>query len=349
MVQDNLLENVSILSTGSFLPPWEIDNETLWQYYYTDEKESAWIHKKTGIKSRRMGFDLENNVMRDGYFDLDLAENAANLALKKANLSAKDLDLIVYTGCTSEFLYFPDSACALHERLGASMKCAAYSLPSGCGGLGYAIKSVESQIKGKGVDTALIVATNTPSSFMNVKDTKSIENNWLNAAIFGDGASSIILSKNIHQRTIIKSWWGCTFKNDPMKYPAGGSKNPTKIDNIYGHTYQMDGRMVFQEAPIHLINGIDKVLEDSGYSIKDVKYFLMHQANLLVLRSVQKKLKLKEEKILINLDRYGNTAAASIGILLDEAINDNLFKPDDLILISAIGAGWHLSSFLVKW
>lgn len=336
-----------VAGTGSFVPPFCVTNEYFCQFY--PGKGPKWLEERTGIKERRHGFDYENNHMREGFFDEDLAEKAAKLALEDAGVNPEELDLIVRVTCTAEHLYFPDPGCALHSRLGASPDCAAYTIIGGCGGLIYALKSVDAQIRGNAVKSALIVATNTPSSFAWL-DNNWIERNWLNLAIFGDGASAIVLQQSgENDFGILAGYFGASHKRDPMFYPAGGSRRPTRPDNIHEHYYKMDTRAVLTLAGPHLLYSMKKLMERYPFTLNQVNWFLFHQANLRILERLSQEMEVPLGKFLVNVDRYGNTAAASIGILLDEGVKSGVVKDGDLLLLGGVGAGWQYGAMLVRW
>lgn len=337
-----------IIGTGSYVPPDSINNETLCNYY--PGKGPKWIEDKIGVKERRFGFNFEANRMNEGFFDDDLAEKAAREALDMASTPISDIDLIVRITCTPEFLFFPDSACVLHRRLGANRDCAAFTIPSGCGGLVYALKNIEGQIRGNSIEKVLVVASNTPSSFMDVEDSENVEQNWLNAAVFGDGASALILEGNGDGGSgILASYWGAWNEHDPMLYPAGGSRNPTRSENVKEHWYKMNARDVVVYAPEHLMHSVREVLKNYPVDLEEINWFLFHQANLRILQKISRDFEIPIEKILINVDRYGNTSAASIGILLDEGVRKGLIKEGDLLLLVGVGAGWQFGSILLRW
>lgn len=336
-----------IAGTGSFVPPFRVTNEYLCRFY--PGKGSQWVEERTGIKERRHGFDYEEKRMREGFFDDDLAEKAARLALEDAKINSKELDLIIRVTCTAEYLYFPDPACTLHGRLEASPDCPAYTVIGGCGGLVYALKSVDAQIRGNAVKNALVVATNTPSSFIWL-DKKALERDWLNIAIFGDGASAIVLQRSeSNESGILASYLGASPKHDPMFYPAGGSRHPTRHENVYDHWYKMDTKAVLTLAGPHLLYSIRKLMECYPFQLNQINWFLFHQANLRILERLSKEMEVPMEKFLVNVDRYGNTSAASIGILLDEGVKNDTIKAGDLLLLGGVGAGWQYGAVLVRW
>lgn len=270
--------------------------------------------------------------------------------MQKARMAPADLDTIIRVTCTPEYLFFPDPACVLHHRLGAGRDCTAYTIPAGCGGLLYALQAASVQIRSGAIRTALLVASNTPSSYMNPSDPEHVQRNWLNAAIFGDGASAVLLeASEERQGQILAVYCGAWHENDPVLYPAGGSRHPTEHSNVYEHYFQLDGRGVATHAPQYFNYAIQKLAERHPFSLKNVQWFLFHQANLRVVQKIADDLGIPRKKLLTNCAHYGNTSAASIGILLDEGIDAQKFKKNDKLLLVAIGAGWQYGAALVQW
>ncbi len=337
-----------IIGTGSYVPPFTVDNDTLCKYY--PGKGTKWIEDKIGIKERRFGFDFTANKTREGCFDNDLAEKAARAALDMACISTAELELIVRITCTPEFLFFPDPACVLHSRLGASYDCAAFTIYSGCGGLVYALKNIDGQLRGNSSRKALVVASNSSSSFCDIRDRDAVNRNWLNAAIFGDGASALVLDgSSTNGKGILASYWGAWHEHDPMFYPAGGSRNPTRPGNVKDHWYKMNAKKVVEYAPKHLMHSVQEILKRYPVQLDEINWFLFHQANLRILERISEQYSIPIEKILVNVDKYGNTSAASIGILLDEGVRNGSIKEGDLLLLVGVGAGWQFGSLLVRW
>lgn len=337
-----------IIGTGSYLPDFAVNNEMLCRYY--SGKGPEWIEMKTGIEERRFGFDLEDNKMREGYYDDDLAEAAAIDALEKTGISASVLSLIIRVTLTPEYLSYPDPACRLHRRIGASRDCSAFTIPSGCGGLIYALKVGDDHVRANDGKTVLIVASNTPSSYMNMKDEEAIRRNWLNADIFGDGASAVLLSNNQKNGgEILASYWGAWHENDPIVFPAGGSRNPTRIENVSDHYFKMDVKAVAEYAPVHLGYAIKKLREVHNFSYNEIDWVLFHQVNLRILERLIEEWNIPPGKVLLNVDHYGNTSSASIGILLDEAIEEGKIKKGNKVLFAGVGAGWQYGAIFVRW
>lgn len=348
---------IRIAGTGSVVPPRVVTNGELHKIY-PGTKGPEWILDKTGIRERRWGMNPATRTMDDEWYDTDLAEKAARLALANASITADALDLIVYVGCTFEHIYFPDSACALHQRLGASPACVAYTVQGGCGALVYQLWALSRMLWGTDnrVRRALLVASNTTSSFVpgwsSRLDDAVMKRDGLALAVFGDGASALVLERSNaedEQGTILATWAGADHERDPMEYRAGGSRYPTTKENVDDHGYGMNARDVFVMAPRLLWRATQGLQSTHSFAPEEVSYFLFHQANLRILEGISQNTGMPMEKILVNIDRYGNTAAASIGILLDEAVRSGKIQRGNLLCLLGVGAGWQYGGILVRW
>ena len=362
-----MTRRVRIIGTGSFLPPFEVDNKTICKHYA--RRNAEWVEEKLGILTRRFAFDFEQNRMRPGYHDGEMALAAAHRALEAAGIQGKDLDLIVRVTCTADYLYFPDSACVLHEQVGAGRDCAAFTLPSGCGGFVYALKAAVGQMQGdESLSRVLVVASNSVSPFMDVQNQISLDwcrKNAFDAYVFGDGAGAVVLEcrdvaaeeegEKKQETGILAGYWGAWHERDPISYPAGGGANPTRAENVADHFYNMDLHAVAEKAPEHLfqaiagIKGKYKDEYDRELTLSEIDWFLFHQANMKLLDGFAERAEIPGERVLKNGYKYGNTSAASVAILLDEAVRDGKIRPGNLLLLAAIGAGWQYGALLVRW
>jgi 3-oxoacyl-[acyl-carrier-protein] synthase-3 len=351
---------IKIIGTGSFLPPYVVGNETICTYY--KRKEANWVEEKLGILTRRFAFDFEKNKMRPGYLDSEMAFQAATLALRSAQIEAKDLDLAIHVSCTPDYLhFFPDPAIErLQKELGATRDCVCFAIPAGCGGFVYAAEIARNLMLGSPYyKLALVIASNSVSPFMDVENKISPDwchKNSFNAYIFGDGAGAVVLEKqdvsDEEEVGILEGYLGSWFERNPIAYPAGGVANPTRAENVPEHYYKMDLKAVAEEAPRHLQQAISGLMAKRPFTLEEIDWFLFHQANMALLDGFAEIAGISKEKILKNGDKYGNTSAASTVILLDEAMREGKIKAGDLLLfvvIGAGGAGWQYGSLLVKW
>ncbi len=343
----DIIRGVRIVGTGSYLPPREVRNEILCRYL---GKSQEWVERFFGIKSRRFSFDPESRSMDGNGHDGDLAYEAAIRALEMAGMSPEDLDLIIRITCTPEYLHFPDSACVLHKRLQASRDCAAFSLDTGCGGLIYALNLVYGLIRGNGVQRALIVPSNTSSPFHERWDPDEPQRQLLEGIIFADGASALVLDgSESSENGILCTYWGAWPQNDPMSYPAGGSRHPTTRDNWKDHEYRLNAKAVKEDSPVHFQLSLARILAKAGLTVADISWFLFHQVNYRILERISRDYGIPWERMLVHADHYANTSAASIGILLDEAVRQGKIKKNDLLLMAAVGSGWQYGAALIRW
>ena len=340
---------VIVSGTGSALPPIEVTNEMLCRYYPISQET---IENRIGILSRRSAFDFERGELIDGYHDDDLAEMAAKQALAAAHIQPSELDLIVRVTCTPEYLFFPDSACVLHGRLGAKTDCAAFTVPTGCGGLVYMIYNVAGQISGNSVRKALIVASNSVSPYIRLSPLSRLKRDALNTAFFADGASAIVMEgvegSGRGARGVIGGYWGANPVDNPVVFPAGGSRNPTSAENIEMHYYKMDPKKVLDYAVPLMAQSFRKLQERYPFHIEDIDHFLFHQANPKIVEGVRDMLGLPLGKVPMNVQHRGNTSAASIGILMDEEIKSGRIREGQLLVLVGVGAGWQMGSLLIR-
>lgn len=355
-----MAKRIKIIGTGSFLPPFEVDNETICRYY--PRRDAKWVQEKLGIITRRFAFDFEKNEMRPGYYDSDMALEAARRALEAANVQAKDLDLIVRVSCTPDYLhFFPDPAAErLQKELGATLDCASFAIPAGCGGFVYAMEIVRGLMLGNPrYQKVIIVVSNSVSPFMDVENKVSEDwchKNAFDAYIFGDGAGAVVLeSQEVpdgEEIGLLAGYLGSWYERNPITYPAGGGACPTRVENVPEHYYKMDLKAVAEEAPKHLQQAITGLMKIRDFALEKIDWFLFHQANMALLDGFAEMAGIPKDKILKNGNKYGNTSAASTVILLDEALRGGKIKAGDLLLFAAIGAGgssWQYGSLLVRW
>jgi len=321
---------VEIIGIGSYAPQKVLSNFDLEKIVDTSDE---WIQKRTGIKERR--------VVSEGQNTSDLAYMASLNALKMANISPEEIDGIIVGTATPDYL-FPSTACILQDKLGAA-NAFAFDLSAGCTGFIYSLSVAESFIKSSKCETCLVVGSELISRFLNWRDRTS-------CVLFGDGAGAFILKrgvKNSIKSIDIKS----NGKYAPLLYmPAGGSSMPasekTVSDNL--HTVHLKGKEIFKIAVHSLSNSALSLLSKASMSINDIDMFIPHQANKRIIDAVAENLKISEDKIYINIQRYGNTSSASILLALDEAYQKGLIGKGSTILMTAFGAGLTWGGAIVE-
>jgi 3-oxoacyl-[acyl-carrier-protein] synthase-3 len=238
----------------------------------------------------------------------------------------------------------PSTACITQRKLGL-INAVCFDLTAACSGSLYAIKVAESILKNSNYNTAMIIGTEILSRTVDWKDRNT-------CVLFGDGAGAIILKKGIKGKNIISSDFGSDGSGaDLLRIPAGGSRLPTSYRTIDQgqHFIEMDGRKIYKLAKKKMVDSVLKALENVNLTKKDIDLLIPHQANTRILEAVVKKLHLPKEKIMINLEKYGNTSAASIPIALDEAISQGKITEGDIVVLTAFGAGLTWGAIVIMW
>ncbi|HEY4716334.1 MAG TPA: beta-ketoacyl-ACP synthase III [bacterium] len=321
-----------IAGTGSFVPAKVISNADLSHMVDTSDE---WITERTGIKERRMA--------NEGQGSARMAYHASLRALKQAKTEAKDLDIIIFGTVTPDF-YMPSAACILQDQLGAK-KALAFDISAACSGFLYSLVIAESLVKqGKG-KKALVVGADTLSKFTDYSDRST-------CILFGDGAGAVVLSSGRRDCGLV-SWrlysdgsrWGL------LNIPGGGSVYPPADKTLMKrmHFIKMNGRKIFKFAVKLMVDAAEEVLDDAGLDIRDVDLFIPHQANIRIIESVVRNLRIDKDKVFVNLALYGNTSAASIPIALDEAVRKGRVKKGDRVLLASFGSGLTWGAVLLRW
>ncbi|MFB6355993.1 MAG: beta-ketoacyl-ACP synthase III, partial [bacterium] len=296
----------------------------------TDE----WIRTRTGIEERRIAEDEEASS--------DLGVRAAQNALDDADISPEAIDLIITPTATPD-MFFPSTACVIQDKLGAS-SCAAFDLSAACSGFIYGISVAHSQIEAGVAENVLVVAAETLSKITNWDDRTT-------CVLFGDGASSVVVSNRPEADKGLKSIYikADGQYQDILNVPAGGSACPInkKVLEENMHYLHMDGKKVFKVAVRKMGEAAERAVRRADMEPKDIDYVIAHQANLRIIEAVRKRLDVDEEKMIINLHKYGNTSAASIGIALDEYRREGKIQSGDNILMVAFGGGLTWASCVV--
>ncbi|WIF96194.1 beta-ketoacyl-ACP synthase III [Caminicella sporogenes] len=326
------MQSVGILGTGSCLPEKEITNFDLEKMVDTS---NDWIVSRTGIHTRR--------IADDSTATSDLATMAARKALKMANIKPEDLDLIIVATVTPD-MAFPSTACIVQSNLGAA-NAAAFDLEAGCSGFLYGM-TVGKQFIATGVyKYVLVIGAETLSKIMDWNDRNT-------CVLFGDGAGAVVLGPVEEGRGILSTYLGADGeKGKFLTQPAGGSRMPASIETVKQnlHYIKMDGSEVFKFAVRIMGDASKEALKLCNLNVEDVDYLVPHQANIRIILSAAKRLKLSMDKVYVNLDKYGNMSAASIPVALDEAVKQNKIRENDIVVLVGFGAGLTWGSCVVKW
>lgn len=321
-----------IIATGSYVPERVLTNFDLEKMVDTSDK---WITERTGIKERR--------IANEDQAASDLAYEASKVVIEEAGLGANDIDLIIVATVTGDML-FPSTACLLQDKLGAK-RAAAFDINAGCSGFIYGLYVADGLIRAGMHKRVLVVGSEILSKITDWEDRTT-------CVLFGDGAGAAIIEPTEEDKGIISmyinsdgSMW------DLLNLPAGGSRNPTSHDTVKNrlHYLKMRGNETFKVAVRKLEDLVVKTVEENRLDPSQLSLLIPHQANLRIIQATADRLGIPIDKVLINLDKYGNTSAASIPIALDEAIRTGRIKVGDYVLLEAFGAGLTWASALIKW
>ena len=321
-------DRFGLLGLGVYLPPRIMTNDEWAQYVDTSDE---WITERTGIKRRRLAAKEESTA--------DLAVKAAAAALEDAGLTARDLDEIVVTTDTPE-VYLPDTAAFVQERLGAR-QIPSYDLAgSGCAGFLLALDIGRSRVRDRD-RRILVVAVELITRLMNWNDRNT-------CVLFGDAAAAAVVGRGPHAMEIVAATAGTDgSKSDILAVEIGGTRTPFTVEGGRQELV-MKGREVFKEAVEHMSAAAHEVLAQAGVRLEDIALLVPHQANMRILDAVRGELGLPAEKVVINVQEYGNTGSASVPLALWEARQQGRIKPGDLVLLVSFGAGFHWAGMLLR-
>jgi 3-oxoacyl-[acyl-carrier-protein] synthase III len=322
---------ISITGLGCHVPDRVVTNDELAKLVDTSDE---WIRTRTGIRERRYAADDEALS--------DIVLPAARAALEQARVRARDLDLIIVATVTPDMM-FPSTAAIIADKLGSS-EAAAYDLSAGCTGFIYGIAQAAGMLAAGLSRRSLVVGADVLSKVMNFADRST-------CVLFGDGAGAVVM-----EPVAAEGFLGFELGADgaggvDLQMPAGGSRLPTSAETVAGglHYVQMNGRQVYKFATRVLVSSAESLLAKTGVAIEDVDVYVPHQANVRIIDHAVVKLGIPEEKVVVNVDRYGNTSSASIPLALAEAVGDGRVQKGSIVLMTGMGAGLTWGSALMRW
>ncbi len=321
-----------ILGTGSYLPEKVLTNFDLEKIVDTTDE---WITKRSGIKERHIASDKEATS--------DLGIIAAQRAIENSGIDKNDIDMIIFGTITPDRL-FPSTAIYVQKALGL-VGIPAFDLSAACPGYIYAMTIADSMIKSGLAKCILILGGDTLSKITDWTDRGS-------CVLFGDGVGASIMAQSSDESGIISLTIGGDGNMEKLLVqPAGGSRMPATKETVEKnlHTIQMEGNEVYKNAVNALTESANRALEMAGITIDEIKYFIPHQANIRIMKTTAKYIKIPVEKVYINIDRVANTSAGSIPIAMDEMNRNGLLEKDDLILIASFGAGFVWGAGVIRW
>lgn len=317
-----------IEGTGHGVPKVQVSNEDLAQYVETTDE---WISSRTGIKNR---------YISTGETATTLAIAAGRQALDEANVKPEEIDLIIVATMSPEY-FMPSTACLVQGEIGA-VNATCFDLTAACSGFLYALKVATQGIRCGDYKKALVIGSEVLSKTLDWKDRDT-------CVLFGDGAGAVVLSQS-ENLGIISTYTGSDGKGaNLLSLQAAPSKNMLHEVECVNPYMEMRGREVYYFAIKIVPNCINKVLEGTDYSVDDVSWFVLHQANERIIDSVAKKMKVAKEKFYKNMGTYGNTSAASIPIALSELAKNKKLNKGELVVLVGFGGGLTWGSALIKW
>ncbi|MGL5126023.1 MAG: beta-ketoacyl-ACP synthase III [Fusobacteriaceae bacterium] len=325
-------KSAGIIALGAYVPEKIMTNFDFEKIMDTSDE---WIKSRTGIEERRFAAPEQATS--------DLAVEAAKKALENGGISAEEIELIIVATCTPDYL-LTSSACLVQKKLGA-INAAAMDLGAACSGLVYALTVANSMVVSGVYKKILVIGAETLSRIIDIEDRNT-------AVLFGDGAAAAVVGEVEEGYGILSSHLGSDGDiNETLVVKAGGSKYPMTEERMKNkeNYLKMKGQEVFKFAVNALPNATKEALKKSGLSAENVDIVIPHQANSRIIETASKKLGIPMDKFYLNLNKFGNTSAASIGIAMEEALNKNLIKKGDIVAITGFGGGLTFGSLIMKW
>ncbi len=321
---------VAISGWGMAVPERRVTNDDLSK---TVDTNDAWITERTGIKERRVAGEGESTA--------SLAIEAGLAAIKDAGIDPGDIGLCIVATCTSE-QPIPPTSSFVQDALG--LRCGAFDIDAACSGFVYALVAGASMVASGAMGPVLVIGAETLTRVVDPFDRSTV-------ILFGDGAGAVVLTPS--DEVGLLAWdLGCDGSlTGLLGIPAGGSRMPTSAATVAGgeHWLKMDGREVFRRAVRVIVDSARVTLDHAGLTADDVALFIPHQANARIIDSAAAKLGVPPERTFVNIERYGNTSAASVPIALAEAADAGRLEKGDIVLLSGFGAGMSWASALVRW
>jgi 3-oxoacyl-[acyl-carrier-protein] synthase III len=321
-----------VLASGGAVPARVVANDF---FNYLVEDADNWIFSRTGIRERRFATEEESTS--------DLATSAARTALASGGISPSDLDCII-VGTSTADMYLPSTACMVQKNVGA-VNAFAFDMNAVCSSFVYAVETADNFIRSGKYRKVLVIGADTYSKILDFQDQTT-------CPLFGDGAGAVILGATTEKKGLLSS----IVRSDGngwelIQVPSSGSRKPITAESIAlrENTFKMEGKKVFVFATDVIPQIIEEVTAAAGVRPEELDYIIPHQANVRIIDFISKKTGIGKEKFLLNLDRYGNTAAASVGLALDENLKNGVIKPGNQVLMMGFGGGLSWGGILIKF
>ena len=322
-----------ISSLGTYVPPRLLTNADLEKMVATSDQ---WITERTGIRER--------HLVEKGVATSDLAVEAAKICLARRGIGPEQVEVILVATVTPDMM-FPATACLVQDKLGARGAWG-FDLSAACSGFPYALQMGAKLIESGAQSRVLVIGADVMSSIIDYTDRAT-------CVIFGDGAGAVLLEPcAAGEIGMIDYWHEIDGSGAPaLNMPGGGSLNPPTAETVAAkmHYVHQDGAAVYKFAVRKMAEAAETVLERNGLTGKDLALFIPHQANKRIILSTAERLGLPEERVIINIDRYGNTTAGTIPLAMQTAIDEGRLKKGDLVLLASVGAGFTVGATLLQW
>lgn len=333
MAERKAIRYAHIVGWGKHVPSKVITNEDLSR---TVDTSDEWVVSRTGIRERRIVASPKETTAT-------MSIAAAKEALQAADVTPDELGLIIVATATPDY-FFPATACLVQDALGAE-NAGAFDLAAGCSGFVYGLAMGAQSIASGAQDCVLVIGAETLSRIVNWHDRET-------CVLFGDGAGAVVLRGSDEPGGVLATLIRADGSGgDLLMLPAGGSHQPATMDTVAAglHYVRMNGREVFRFATRVMDKATRQVVTDAGLTLQDIELFIPHQANLRIIQAAARALEMPMERFYINLDRYGNTSAASIPVALCEAAEAGRIQPGDHVAMVGFGAGLTWASAVVRW
>jgi len=321
-----------VLATGSGIPERVVPNDF---FNYLVEDADKWIFSRTGMRERRFAAPEESTS--------DLATIAARNALEHGNIDPAELDCIIVGTSTADMI-LPSAACMVQKNIGA-VNAFSFDMNAVCSSFVFAVEIADNFIRSGKYKKVLVIGADTYSKILDFQDQTT-------CPLFGDGAGAVILGATGERKGILQS----IIKSDGngwelIQVPSSGSRKPITTETIAlrENTFKMEGKKVFIFATDVIPQIIEELTAREGITPEQLDHIIPHQANVRIIDFISKRLGICKDKFLLNLDRYGNTAAASVGIALDENLRNGVIKPGELVLMMGFGGGLSWGGMLIRF
>jgi len=322
-----------ISSVGVYVPPRLLTNADLEKMVATNDQ---WITERTGIRER--------HLVDKGVATSDLALEAAKKCLEARGISASEVEVIIVATVTPDML-FPATACLVQDKLGAKGAWG-FDLSAACSGFPYALQVGTKLVENGAHKKVMVIGADVMSSIIDYTDRAT-------CVIFGDGAGAVLLEPCDEGEVGMIDYWHEIDGSGAasLNMPGGGSLNPSTCETVAAkmHYVHQDGQSVYKFAVRKMAEAAETVLSRNGVTGKDLSCFIPHQANKRIILSTAERLGMPEECVVINIDRYGNTTAATIPLAMQTALDDGRLKKGDLVLLASVGAGFTVGATLLRW